>query len=96
MARRKNIESLDLLLRHLCLPDVLFGGKVVVLGGDFRQTVPIVPKITQQQILEYSLVSSHLWPLFTRFKLIENIRAREDLDFLTFLLSLENGDLRTG
>ena len=58
MARRENIESLDLLLRDLCLPDIPFGGKVVVLGGDFRQTVPIVPKKTQQEILEHSLVSS--------------------------------------
>ena len=30
MARKENIESLDLLLRNLCLPDVPFGGKVVV------------------------------------------------------------------
>jgi PIF1-like helicase len=44
MARRENIESLDLLLRDLCLPSAPFGGKIVVLGGDFRQTVPVVPK----------------------------------------------------
>ena len=43
MPRRENIESLDLLLRDLCLPDVSFGGKVV-FGGDFRQTILIVPK----------------------------------------------------
>ncbi|XP_057518502.1 uncharacterized protein LOC130799428 [Amaranthus tricolor] len=69
MARRENIESLDLLLRDLCLPDVPFGGKVVVFGGDFRQTVPIVPKKSRQEIIGYILVSSHLWPLFTRFEL---------------------------
>ena len=36
MARRENIEALDLLLKDICEPNVPFGGKVVVLGGDFR------------------------------------------------------------
>ncbi|CAO2822671.1 unnamed protein product [Amaranthus hypochondriacus] len=35
MTRRENIEALDLLLRDLCLPNVSFGGKIVVLGRDF-------------------------------------------------------------
>ena len=47
MARRENIEALDMLLRDLCLSNVPFGGKIVVLGGDFRQTAPVVPKKTQ-------------------------------------------------
>ena len=46
MAQRENIKSLDLLLRGLCFPNVPFGGKVVVLGGDFCQTIPIVQKNT--------------------------------------------------
>ena len=94
MARRENIESLDLLLRDLCLPDVPFGGKVVVFGGDFRQTVPIVPKKSQQEMIGYNLLSSHLWPLFTRFELTVNMRAREDLEFSRFLLALGNGELQ--
>ncbi|CAO2834899.1 unnamed protein product [Amaranthus hypochondriacus] len=95
MARRENIESLDLLLRDLCLPAVPFGGKIVVLGGDFRQTVPVVPKKTQQEIIDYSLVCSPLWPLFTRLCLTENIRARSDPEFSKFLLALGNGELQT-
>ena len=94
MARRENIESLNLLLRDLCLPDVPFGGKLVVFGGDFRQTVPIVPKKSQQEIIGYSLVSSHLWPLFTRFELTVNMQAREDPEFSRFLLALGNGELQ--
>ena len=54
MAHRENIESLDLLLQDLCLPEVPFGGKVVVFGGDFRQIFPIVPNKSQQQIIGYS------------------------------------------
>ncbi|XP_056695736.1 uncharacterized protein [Spinacia oleracea] len=34
MEKKENVESLDLLLRDLCNPDALFGGKLVVFGGD--------------------------------------------------------------
>ncbi|XP_021770506.1 uncharacterized protein LOC110734673 [Chenopodium quinoa] len=49
MARRENIESLDLLLRDLCYPDQPFGGKVIVFVGDFRQVLPILPRRTQKE-----------------------------------------------
>ena len=55
MARKENIKSLDLLLQDLCLLDAPFGGKVIVFGGDFYQTVPIVLRISQQEIIGYSL-----------------------------------------
>lgn len=94
MARRENVRALDLFLKDLCSSSVPFGGKVVVLGGDFRQTVPIVPKKSLQEVIEYSLVSSDLWPLFKRFRLTENVRAKEDPEFAKFLLALGNGELQ--
>ncbi|XP_070013114.1 uncharacterized protein [Nicotiana sylvestris] len=42
MAKNKMLEVFDLLLKDLMDTNVLFGGKVVVFGGDFRQTLPIV------------------------------------------------------
>ncbi|XP_057250108.1 uncharacterized protein LOC130591189 [Beta vulgaris subsp. vulgaris] len=95
MARKENIESLDLLLRDLCDPNVPFGGKVIVFGGDFRQVLPIVPHKTQAEAVEASLVSSALWTTLTRFSLTENMRAREDQPFSEFLLALGNGSLQT-
>ncbi|KAG5551811.1 hypothetical protein RHGRI_010040 [Rhododendron griersonianum] len=44
MAKRQIIEALDNLLRDITEVDSLFGGKVVVLGGDFRQVLPVIPK----------------------------------------------------
>ncbi|XP_019151929.1 PREDICTED: uncharacterized protein LOC109148648 [Ipomoea nil] len=40
--RAKNPKSLDM----------TFGGKTVVLGGDFRQILPVIPKGTRQELLE--------------------------------------------
>ncbi|XP_031103123.1 uncharacterized protein LOC116006774 [Ipomoea triloba] len=41
MANRKIIESLDTSLKDIMECNDLFGGKVIVFGGDFRQTLPI-------------------------------------------------------
>ncbi|XP_021722674.1 uncharacterized protein LOC110690153 [Chenopodium quinoa] len=38
MAKKKNLESLDLLLQDICGNKITFGGKVIVFGGDFRLT----------------------------------------------------------
>ncbi|XP_075075875.1 uncharacterized protein LOC107797163 isoform X1 [Nicotiana tabacum] len=41
MAKKEMIEALDLLLKDLMETTMLFGGKVVVFSGDFRQTLPL-------------------------------------------------------
>lgn len=94
MARKDNIEALDILLRDLCVQHQPFGGKVVVFGGNFRQVLPVLPRRTQQEVVDASVVSSYLWPMFTKFRLTENIIAREDPQFSEFLLSLGNGQLQ--
>ena len=35
--------------------DSLFGGKTVVFGGDFQQTLPIIPGGSQEEIISQSL-----------------------------------------
>lgn len=42
MAKGKTIEAFDLLLKDLMDIKMLFGGKVVIFGGDFRQTLSVV------------------------------------------------------
>ncbi|KAK9667862.1 hypothetical protein RND81_13G016400 [Saponaria officinalis] len=95
MARKENVESLDMLLRDLCNSNLLFGGKLIVFGGDFRQVLPVVPHKSHREAVDASLVSSALWPKLIKFRLTENIRAREDLMFSAFLLALGNGELQT-
>ncbi|KAL2935197.1 ATP-dependent DNA helicase pif1 [Bienertia sinuspersici] len=94
MANKANIHALDLLLKDVCNSKLSFGGKVVVFGGDFRQVFPVVPHKTQSEAIDASLVSSPLWPAFIKFHLEENMRAREDPDFASFLLQLGDGRLQ--
>jgi len=44
------------------LKDMFFGGKVVVMGGDFRQILHVVPRGKRGQIVHVSLKRSEvLW-----------------------------------
>ncbi|XP_021763637.1 ATP-dependent DNA helicase pfh1-like [Chenopodium quinoa] len=80
MAKKENIESVELLL---------------LFGGDFRQVLPVVPRKTQREAVAASLVNSHIWPWLEKLHLTENIRAREDPPYASFLLSLGNGQLQS-
>ncbi|XP_074293672.1 uncharacterized protein LOC141620793 [Silene latifolia] len=95
MAKKENVEALDLLLRDLCNPEIVFGGKIIVFGGDFRQVLPVIPHKPQREAVEASLVNSVFWAKFIKFRLTENMRAREDLLYSSFLLSLGNGELQS-
>jgi hypothetical protein len=67
MMHHRAFEVVDRTLRDLMRLDEahatekIFGGKIVVLGGDFRQILPVVPKGGQKDIVSASLPQSHLW-----------------------------------
>ena len=45
MTKRQAVEALDNSMRDMMdRPDLPFGGKTIVFGGDFRQTLPVVRK----------------------------------------------------
>ncbi|KAL2543188.1 ATP-dependent DNA helicase [Abeliophyllum distichum] len=44
MVHRFAVEALDKMLRDINECNIPFGGKVIVLGGDFRQILPVVQK----------------------------------------------------
>ncbi|XP_028055133.1 uncharacterized protein LOC114259319 [Camellia sinensis] len=91
MARRQSIKALDELLKDVMDNNLLFGGKVVVFGGDFHQVLPIVPKSTINECINAMLVMSYIWHSLEKIKLTENMRAKHDPAFSNFLLFIGNG-----
>jgi hypothetical protein len=71
MMHRRAFETVDRTLHDLMQLDdahateKIFGGKTVVLGGDFRQILPVVPKGGREDIVSVSLLRSDLWQHFT-------------------------------
>ncbi|KAL6516143.1 hypothetical protein OROGR_019448 [Orobanche gracilis] len=56
--------------------DIPFGGKVVVLGGDFRQVLPVILKGSRSEIVGSTLNSSYLWKFCKVLKLTTNMRLQ--------------------
>jgi hypothetical protein len=75
----------DVLRRATCLPSTPFGGKIVILAGDFRQTCPVIRGGTRAQIVDASIRSSPHWPLFTVFRLTRPIRNATDPEFAAWV-----------
>ncbi|CAN0922376.1 ATP-dependent DNA helicase PIF1 [Linum grandiflorum] len=60
-----------------------FGGKTVLLGGDFRQTLPVITNGTRGDNIEASLTRSYLWHYCTLLQLHTNMRlARSETSLL--------------
>ncbi|GJT67974.1 copia protein [Tanacetum coccineum] len=60
------------------LPHVVFRGKKIVLGGDFRQTLPVKKGASKEELIVASIAESHLWPYFK---------------FAKWLLDVGNGEI---
>ena len=87
-------HSIDRLLRDLTQNDVPFGGKVLVLSGDFRQTPPVVKRGTTTAIIEKCILRSPLWSHVRIFRFTANMRLNANqLIFKQFLLQIGEGRL---
>jgi hypothetical protein len=80
MTHRKCFEALDRSLRDVLsdrdplLADVPFGGKIVVLGGDLRQILPVIEGGTRSQVINAAITNSPLWRHITVLPLTINMR----------------------
>lgn len=89
MQHRFCIEAVDRTLRDICSNDKPFGGITVVLGGDFRQILPVIPKGVREQIVAASLKRSLLWKHVQVISLVQNMRLDntnpDNVTFANFL-----------
>ncbi|KAG7559347.1 Nucleic acid-binding OB-fold [Arabidopsis thaliana x Arabidopsis arenosa] len=79
----------------------VFGGKVVVFGGDFRQVLPVIPGAGRAEKVMSSLNASYLWDHCKVLKLTKNMRvlannlspteAKEIQEFSDWLLAVGDG-----
>ncbi len=65
-----------------------------MLGGDFRQVLPVVPRVPPAVIIDTCLKRSSLCPQFEQHRLIRNLRTLPDEGVsAAWLLQLGNGEL---
>ncbi len=83
MAHKHVFEAMNRMLEHVmgavdhALKDMFFGNKVVVMGGDFKQILLVVPWGTRGQIMDASLKRFVvLWHRVKVCQLHENMRVQ--------------------
>ncbi len=80
MQHKHAFEAVDRTLRDLSGLNRPFGGVVVVMGGDFRQVLPVIPKGSRAQIVQASLNRSLLWNDIQLMRLHQNMRVQTMLN----------------
>ncbi|PIA37121.1 hypothetical protein AQUCO_03100103v1, partial [Aquilegia coerulea] len=78
MQHRFCVEAVDCTLRDIREIKEPFGGVTVVLGGDFKQTLPVITKGTRQEIVRACLTKSHLWSGVRLLTLVNNMRLNSN------------------
>jgi hypothetical protein len=88
-------EAIDRLLRNLtriCKP---FGGKAILLGGDFRQVLPVILHGSRSLTVASCIKKHQLWGELQVLKLKQNMRILENENEFSELL-LDVGDGKRG
>ncbi|XP_065323555.1 ATP-dependent DNA helicase pif1-like, partial [Gordionus sp. m RMFG-2023] len=92
MMTKHSLRCIGRLLKDIMKNSHPFSGKVILLGGDFRQTLPVVPKGSKVDIIESCIKSSYLWSHFKIIHLIDNMRISSDqVDYNAWLLKIGDG-----
>ncbi|XP_073538443.1 uncharacterized protein [Phyllobates terribilis] len=75
MSHKRALEAVDRLLQDLCSNKYIIVGVVVVLAGDFRQTLPVIPRSTPADELNACLKASYLLRKVKKMSLNTNMRV---------------------
>ena len=87
------IEAVDVLFQFLKNDHTLpFGGVLLIMGGDWRQILPIVEGVKGHGVVNYTLKQCpQLWNVTRKFELTENRRAISDPAYAARILAIGDG-----
>ncbi|GBN96392.1 hypothetical protein AVEN_7481-1 [Araneus ventricosus] len=85
--------AVDRLLKDLTKCDEPFGGKIILLDGDFRQVLPVILRGSRSLTVSSCIKKHRLWSDFFVMKLTENMRAFDsEKEFASWLLHVGEGE----
>ncbi|KAF4530354.1 hypothetical protein B566_EDAN018479, partial [Ephemera danica] len=97
MAHIDLFQAVNRLLQDLMQNTLPFGGKVILLGGDFKQILPVVKHGSRASCVA-ALISKcpDLWQHFIILRLTQNMRTNPaEIEFSNWLLQVGTGMLNT-
>uniref|UniRef100_A0A0L8HYC6 ATP-dependent DNA helicase n=1 Tax=Octopus bimaculoides TaxID=37653 RepID=A0A0L8HYC6_OCTBM len=99
MSHKVAFEALDRTLQDFRNNKKIMGGVTFLMAGDFRQTLPVIPRGTRADELIACIKSSYIWQHVKQLTLTTNMRVHIHEDplaaqFSNKLLDIGNGKLR--
>jgi len=99
MTHKKSLEAIHRTMQDLRGNQNIFGGALILLSGDFRQTLPVIPRSTPADEINACLKSSFMWRYVRKFTLNINMRVQLQNDqsadrFSKQLLEIGNGKVQ--
>ncbi|CAB3241119.1 unnamed protein product [Arctia plantaginis] len=76
MAHKYSLEALNRTMQDLNSNNKLFGGAILLLSGDFRQTLPVITRSTFADEINACLKQSFLWRSVETLRLTINMRVQ--------------------
>jgi len=98
MLPKHMLEAIDRVCKQMCpqnMNHLPFGGKVIILSGDFKQSLPVVAGGGMRDQVNACIQTSQLWPLFRNNIITLNINMRQgqnEIQFTDWLRRIGNGD----
>merc|ERR1712082_258038 len=101
MLDNRQLAAMDRSLQDLMGCPEPFGNKVLVLSGDMRKCLPIVPGASRAGIVERCINQSPLWQHFQVMELTKNLRVLTSndqrlIEWDRLTTSIGNGECATG
>ncbi|XP_037942812.1 uncharacterized protein LOC119675677 [Teleopsis dalmanni] len=98
MTHKYSVEAFDRMMKDLYNNTMLFGGVLLLLSSDFRQTLPVIPRATYADEINACIKQSYLWRNVSTLRLNKNIcvQLQNDplaLSFSEQLLNIGNGTI---
>ena len=94
MAQKSVIEVVDRTLQKVRGCQQPFGGVTVLLGGDFRQILPVPGKNkSSYESIAISLHNSYLWDDLIKMSLTQVMRVKDDDAFREYLMKVGDGSI---
>ena len=100
MLDNRQLAAMDRTLQDMMICQEPFGGKIVVLAGDMRQCLVVVPGASRAGIVERTVNQCPLWNQFEVMELTRNMRVLTSgnerlIDWDNFITSIGNGTCGT-
>ncbi|XP_027075904.1 uncharacterized protein [Coffea arabica] len=86
MEKTETIEAVHCLLTDIMEFDVPFGGKTIIFGSDFPQTLPVIEQLGESESIKSTVLYSHLWSHMRKQRLATNMKAALDAAFSDFFI----------